>query len=75
MFLKLRIIFCILSALCVAAVLPVGAFLGLTWAIIFVVGAVIFFLLTLLCKQEQEKREPPKEETTALQPEIEEKSE
>ena len=58
MFLKLRLVFTVLSAICIAAVLPIGAFLDLTWALITAAGAFIFFLLMMLCKQEQEKREP-----------------
>lgn len=58
MFLKLRIIFTILSAICAAAVLPVGTFLGLAWAITAALAAVAFFLIMLIFKQEQEKREP-----------------
>ena len=49
----LRIFFTILSALCVAAVLPVGAFLGFTWAIILAAGAFLFYLLMLTFKQAQ----------------------
>ncbi len=62
MFLKLRIIFTIISALFAAATLPVGTWLGLTWAISCAVAAGIFFVLMLICKQEQEKREPPQVE-------------
>ena len=53
-----RIFFCILSALCVAAVIPVGAFLGFTYALFFGLGAAVFFALTVFCKNEQEKRNP-----------------
>ena len=59
MFLKLRIILTILSAICAALVLPLGTWFGLLWAIIAAVSAGIFFLIMLICKQEQEKREPP----------------
>ena len=64
MLLKLRIILTILSALCAAAVLPIGTFFDLPWAIATALGGVLFFLLMLLVKQEQEKREPPKEENS-----------
>lgn len=57
MYLKLRIIFTILAAICAALVLPVGTFGGFLWAIVAVLGAVMFFLLMLVCKQSQEKRE------------------
>ena len=61
MFLKLRILFTVLSALFITAVLPLGAFCGLIWAIASAAVAGIFFLLMLIFKQEQEKREPPAE--------------
>ena len=61
MFLKLRIIFTVLSAICLAAALPVGAFLDLYWALGAVAAAGVFFFLMLICKQEQEKREPQEE--------------
>ena len=57
MFLKLRILFSILSAIFVTAVLPMGIFLGFIWAIASAAVAGIFFFLMLICKQEQEKRE------------------
>ena len=62
MFLKLRILFTILAVICVALVLPIGAFFDLTWAIVVALAGVAFYLLMLLMKQEQEKREPPKME-------------
>ena len=36
---KLRIIFTILSAICIAGVLPIGAIFGFTWAFLAVFGA------------------------------------
>ena len=70
MFLYLRIIFTILSAVCVAALIPLGALLGWSWAIYSFLGALLFFGLMLLCKQsqtfkegEREKRKNPKNET------------
>ena len=63
MFLKLRILFTILSAVCLAVVIPAGALFGNVWFFIFGGGAGIFFLAMLLCKQKQEELEPtPKEE-------------
>ena len=59
----LRILFTILSAICVAGVLPLGAFLGFTWAIALGLSAFLFYLLMLYCKQAQEKNEPKTEET------------
>ena len=57
MFLKLRIIFTILSAIFAAAVLPVGAWLGLIPAIACAAAAGICFVVMLFFKQEQLKRE------------------
>lgn len=53
MILKLQIFFTILAALCVGAIVPVGALCG--WGIAGIVGvcAMLFFGLTLLCKQSQ----------------------
>ena len=51
MLLYLQIIFTIISALFIAAVLPVGAFLGWTYAIICALCAVFFYVAMLLCKQ------------------------
>ena len=58
----LRIIFTILSALCLAAILPAGTFGGLPYVFICAGGAGIFFLLMLLCKRVQESKQP-KEKT------------
>lgn len=58
MFAFLRIFCCILAALCVAAVIPVGAFFGFTSSVFCVLGACVFFVLTVFCKNEQEKRNP-----------------
>ncbi|MBO5412248.1 MAG: hypothetical protein J6A38_04145 [Clostridia bacterium] len=57
MYLKLRIFFTILSAVCVAAALPVGAVLGFVWAGILALSAFLFYGLMLLCKQNQESSE------------------
>lgn len=51
MLLTLQILFTILSALCIGAFVPVGAFLGWGWAIGCALLAVLFFGLMLLCKQ------------------------
>ncbi len=59
MFLKLRIIFTVVSAVFAAAVLPIGALFGFIWAIACAAAAAVFFFVMLLCKQEQEKRDPP----------------
>ena len=57
MYLKLRIIFTILSALCIAAVVPVGAFLGWIWAGLCAVVAFFFYLVMRICKVNQEIEE------------------
>lgn len=57
MLLFLRIAFTVISALCLGALIPVGAILGWTYAILCGLGAFLFFVLMLLCKQAQEQRE------------------
>ncbi len=47
----LQIIFTIISALFIAAFLPVGAFLGWNYAIACGVGAFVFYALMIVCKQ------------------------
>ena len=53
----LRILFTVLSALCVAAFLPVGSLAGWSYAAICAAGALCFFALMLLCKQSQTNAE------------------
>ena len=60
----LRIIFTAVSALCVAAVIPVGVAWGWPIGLGFVIGALLFFGLMLLCKQKQEEQD--KRKTDAL---------
>ena len=55
--LKLRIIFTILSALCLAALLPAGTFGGLPYVLSLAGAAALFFVLMLLCKNAQSKKE------------------
>ncbi len=57
MYLKLRIIFTILSAICLAALAPLGFWLGAVGALGAGLGAALFFGLMLLCKQSQENNE------------------
>ena len=57
MFLKLRVFFTILSAICLGLALPLGAMLHYIWAVVMGLGALLFFLLMLIFKQEQEKQE------------------
>ena len=67
--LYLQIIFTVLSAVCIAALVPVGAFLGWVWAGICGISAFLFFMLMRLCKQSREANLPPE------QPREEEKQE
>ena len=62
----LRIIFTILSALCLAAILPAGTFGGLPHALICAAGAGVFFLFVLLFKKLQEKKSPNEPEPDFL---------
>ena len=55
MFKTLRILFTLLSALCVAIVLPVGTFFGLTYALICVALAFVFFVSMLYFKGKHEE--------------------
>ena len=57
MFLKLRILFTVLAAVCATLVLPVGTWFDLGWAIGVVLLGVAFFFLMLICKQKQEAQE------------------
>ena len=62
MYLKLRIIFTILAAACLAVILPAGALFGKIWFFVFGGGAAMFFLAMLICKQKQEETNPLKKE-------------
>ena len=62
MFYKLRILFTVLSALCLIALLPMGTFFGLSAFIPTAQHAASFFFLMLFCNQEHEKREPEQED-------------
>ena len=59
MYLKLRILFTILSAICLAVVIPAGVMLDQIYFFICGGGAAVFFLAMLICKQKQEELEPP----------------
>jgi len=54
---KLRIIFSILAALCVAAVPFVGLYAGWFYVIFLGIGLLVFFMLTLLLKYFQDEKE------------------
>ena len=51
MLLYLQIALTILSALCVAGVIPLGVWLGWNWAIALALTGALCFGCTLLCKQ------------------------
>ena len=53
----LRIICCIIAALCLAACIFVFVYLGVIWGLCTVVGAAAFFGLTVLFKSLQEDYE------------------
>ena len=57
MYVKLRILFTLLSVACAAVVFPVGTLFGFTWAIICVMACALFAGLMYLCKQKQEADE------------------
>ena len=63
MWLKLRIIFTIVSAVLVAAVIPLGVWLGWLWAGIAGLSAFVFYMLMLWCKGHQPAEEDKTEQT------------
>lgn len=65
MYLKLRIFFTMLSALLIAATIPVGIFFGFGWAGLCGFCALLFFGVMLLCKQSQEMQETQKQPKSA----------
>lgn len=72
MLLYLQIALTILSAICIALVLPLGSWLGLGWAIGLALAAVMFFMLMKLCKQSREFRENTDEKDDETQTETDE---
>ena len=57
MYLKLRVFFTILSALCLAFAITAGALWGYIWTILLGLGALLFFMLMLVFKRAQENQE------------------
>ena len=55
MAMKLRILFTVLAALCVAALIPVGTIVSWTAAIFCALGGFLFFGLMLICKQKTDE--------------------
>ena len=58
MFQTLRIIFTVLSAICIAVVIPVGAIGGIVAAVLCAVAAFVFFAVMLFFKRKQEELDP-----------------
>ena len=65
MYLKLRIIFTILSVICLAVIITAAVWLGPIWLGVFGGGAALFFVAMLLCKQAQESADPLHKEDEA----------
>ena len=63
-FLYLQIAFTIISAIFLAAILPIGAFLGWTQAITCAALAALFFIAMLFCKQAHLARHPQETQET-----------
>ena len=68
MFLKLRVLFTILSALCLAFALTAWAIWGPIWLAILGLGALLFFLLMRIFKQAQENEEAKNSQPSFLDP-------
>ena len=62
MFLKLRVFFTILSALCAAVALTAGALWGYIWTIALGMCALLFFMVMLYFKRAQEAQEEKERE-------------
>ena len=58
MYLKLQIIFTILSAICVGCVFPLGIIINWNAAIISALAAFLFFSLMFVCKQKNKELHP-----------------
>ena len=64
----LRIIFTILSALCLAVLLPAGTFGGMPYFLACAGASIVFFLLVLLCKKIETNKEPKEPTPDFLNP-------
>lgn len=67
MFLILQITFTILAALCVAAVVPVGALVDWGWGAFFAFVAILFFVFMKICKTQVQIDEAKKKNTPPAQ--------
>lgn len=61
----LRIICCVIAALCVAACVFVFIYAGIIWGFCTLLGAVVFFALTVLFKRYQEDTEGREDKPSA----------
>ncbi|MBR2622891.1 MAG: hypothetical protein IKD15_01545 [Clostridia bacterium] len=68
MFLKLRVLCTILSALCLGFALTAWAIWGPIWLVILGGGALLFFLLMRIFKQCQENQEAKNNQPSFLNP-------
>ncbi len=57
MFKTLRILFTFFSAICIALIIPIGAFFDWFWAIGCALLALLFFVIMLIFKQSHENQE------------------
>jgi len=64
MFLVLQIVFTVLSVLCVAAVVPVGALIAWGWGAFCALLAFLFFVFMKICKTQVEIDAAKKPTTT-----------
>ena len=72
MFLILQITFTILAALCVAAVVPVGALVDWGWGAFFAFVAILFFVFMKICKTQVQIDEAKKKNTPPAQEQSQE---
>lgn len=70
MLVYLQIAFTILSALFIAAIIPVGALLNWAYALACGFIALLFFGLMLLCKQSIAMKAPPTSETPTSEAQL-----
>ena len=55
----LRIAFCILACLCLAASILLGIFFGILWFLVAIAAAALFALCMFFCKKRSEPAEAP----------------
>ncbi len=67
MLLKLQILFTVLSALCLAAIIPVAVWGGWIWFGVVGGCALLFFFLMKLCKQENEIKQQNQPSSTSTE--------